>query len=659
MLGETNETYLPEQSDVTDFPESADVAGFEAQLSQALAVANVPTLLLLLVQLTGDLHWLEDPYLPERSRGVDDNDTGGLPEHVQDEIRAGAREAILAWRRGKPVAVPEPSPELLVQMMTVSEGSPIPPEYAELMLARLGSFADSRTPSLHEAVPEGFHALIVGAGMSGICAAVKFKQAGVPFTIVDKQDDSSGVWHSHHYPGCGVDTPAHLYSYTFTSYDWSRYFPPQHEIESYFRQVAIEHGVYDDIRFGTEVISARYDETSHTWISQLRGPDGVVETVTTNVLVSAVGVFNEPIRPDITGLDDFDGPVVHTAHWPAELNLAGKRVAVIGTGASAMQLVPAVADEVESLTIFQRSRQWAAPFPKFHKPVPDAIRFLLREVPLYQYWYRLRLSWIFDSKIYPSLHKDPDWTDPQHSINAINAGHRRYFTRYIHEQLGDRRDLAPKVIPEYPVYGKRMLLDNGWFRTLTRPHVELVDNAEDGIDHITGNTIHTRNGASYDVDVIVLATGYKVARMLSTLPIEGRDGLSIRQAWNDDDPRAYLGTVAPDFPNLFLLYGPNTQLGHGGSFIFVMECQINYVLDALDKMFTHNITELECRRDVHDTYNDTIQERHQNMIWTHTGMTTYVRNHHGRVVGNNPWTLLDFWKLLKHTNLDDYTTTSR
>jgi 4-hydroxyacetophenone monooxygenase len=414
--------------------------------------------------------------------------------------------------------------------------------------------------------------------------------------------------------------------------------------------------VYDDIQFSTEVLSTVYDEDNRTWTTELRGRDGNLQTLSTNVVITAVGVFNEPIRPDIPGLDQFEGPVVHTARWDTELQLDGKRVAVVGTGASAMQLVPAIADRVESMTVFQRTRQWAAPFPKFHKPVPEPIRFLMREVPLYQYWYRLRLSWIFDSKIYPSLHKDPNWTDPEHSINAINAGHRRYFTRYIHEQLGDRQDLAPKVIPSYPPYGKRMLLDNGWFRTMTRPHVTLVDNAEDGIDHITGNTIHTRNGENYEVDAVLLATGYKVARMLSTLPVYGRNGLSIRQAWNDDDPRAYLGTVAPDFPNLFLLYGPNTQLGHGGSFIFVMECQINYVLDTLRQMFTNGISELECRRDVHDTYNETIQERHQKMIWTHTGMTTYVRNQLGRVVGNNPWQLIEFWRLLKEVDLDDYHT---
>jgi 4-hydroxyacetophenone monooxygenase len=365
-------------------------------------------------------------------------------------------------------------------------------------------------------------------------------------------------------------------------------------------------------------------------------------------------VFNEPIRPDIPGLDTFAGPVVHTARWDETLELSGKRVAVIGTGASSMQLVPAIVDDVDSLVIFQRTRQWAAPFPKFHREIPEPLRFLMREVPTYQHWYRQRMSWIFDSKIYPSLHRDPNWPDKEHSLNEINAGHRRFFTRYITSELGDRQDLVDKVVPTYPPYGKRMLLDNGWFRTLTRSNVILVDNADDGIDHIEGSTIVTRNGERYDVDVIVLATGYKVARILATLPVSGRDGLSIRDAWHDTDPRAYLGTTVPDFPNMFMLYGPNTQLGHGGSFIFVMECQIKYVLSALEQMFTQGIDELECRREVYDEYNETIQRLHQGLVWTHPGMTTYVRNDLGRVVGNNPWRLVDFWQLLQKANLDEY-----
>ena len=636
--------------------QSPPTSEFGRHLDEALAIANVPTLLLLIVQLTGETKWLEDPYRPSRSRGVDDNDTGGLPEELQAEIRRAAGEAILAWKSGAPVALPKVTPDLLIRMMSVSEGAPVPPDYADLMQFRLDAFDRQLTPSLRGSVPEGFHALIVGAGMSGVCAAITFKRAGIPYTIVEKQDDVAGVWKRHDYPGCSVDTPSHLYSYTFAGGDWSRYFPPRDEIATYFRSVAIEQGVYDDIRFGTEVISATYDESSHLWTTRIKSADGTEQTLRTNILLTAVGVFAEPSIPAIPGLDQFEGELAHTANWDPNTTLDGKRVAVIGTGASAMQIVPAIADRVSSLTIFQRTRQWAAPFPKFQQAVPEPIRFLMREVPLYQHWYRLRLSWIFDSKVYPSLHKDPAWPEQDTSINAINAGYRRFFVRYIEKELEGRPDLIAKAVPTYPPYGKRMLLDNGWFRTLKHPHVTLVDNEDDGIERVSKTGIHTRNGVDHELDTIVLATGYRVSRMLSTLDIRGRDGQSIREAWKDDDPRAYLGTVVPNFPNLFVLFGPNTPLGHGGSFIFIMECQINYVLDVLRQMFDEDVVEIECRKDVHDDYNETIQDLHQKMIWTHRGMSTYVRNDAGRIVLNNPWELPQFWRMLRHADLDAFVT---
>jgi 4-hydroxyacetophenone monooxygenase len=318
-----------------------------------------------------------------------------------------------------------------------------------------------------------------------------------------------------------------------------------------------------------------------------------------------------------------------------------------------MQLVPAIVDDVAHLTIFQRSKQWAVPFPKFRKRIPDSIRFLFSEVPLYEWWYRLRLAWIFDSKVYESLKIDPDWHDPQHSLNAINAGHRRFFERYIRQQLGDRQDLAPRVTPDFPPYGKRMLLDNGWFRTLARPDVELVDNP---IEHVDETGIQVSGGEHHDFDVIIAASGFDVARFLAPLPVHGRGGVSIREAWDDDNPQAYLGTVTPDFPNMFMLYGPNTGLGHGGSFMYIVECQINYVLSVLNGMFEKGLSEVECRREVCDQYNATMADMHSRMVWTHPGTSTYYRNSRGRVVANSPWRTTDYWAMTRSVNWDDYDT---
>lgn len=643
----------------TTSPEISDLSPEELRekLVAAMPDANIPTLLLLLVQLTGDDSWLEAPYQPERSRGIDDNDTGGLPEDVQDRVRSAAVDAIMAWHAGRDEAIPEPSPDQIIEMLSVTEAEQLPPEYAGIMLARLEAFADPEAGIPELEAPEGFFALIVGAGMSGICAAIRLRQAGIPYVIVEKQNDVAGVWNSHRYPGCSVDTPSHLYSYTFAGHDWSRLFPAREEIGDYFVGVAKKFGVYDEITFNTEVTDARFDEENDVWSVTLRRADGSTKELTPNILLTAAGQFAKPFTPRIEGIDSFTGEVIHTAEWTDELDVEGKRVAVIGTGASAMQFVPAVVDDVSEMTVFQRSRQWVAPFPKFKLPVPDGIRFLMKAVPMYQYWYRLRLSWIFDSKIHPSLQVDPEWPDQENSVNAINAGHRRFFTRYILQELGDRQDLADKVVPEYPPYGKRMLLDNGWFKAITRDHVELIDNSEDGIASVRGNTIITRQGREIEVDMIVFATGYTVANMLSTLSITGRGGKTIRDAWGDDNPQAYLGTTVPDFPNLFVLYGPNTQLGHGGAFIFIMECQVGYVIDLVRQMFDQGISSVEVKPEVHHAYNEEIQALHRKMIWTHKGMTTYVRNSTGRVVVNNPWRLVDFWRILRRANIDDYSVT--
>ena len=631
-----------------DRPASDD---FARSLREALPVANVPTLQMLLVQLTGDESWLEEPYRPTRTRGVDDNDSGGLPEDVQDRIREAAGEAILAWRAGRPPAILHPTAEQLVRMMSISVGEEIPEDYGPFMAAKFDAFLGvAPSPVRHEA-PDGFSVLIVGAGLAGIAAGVRLSEAGVPFRIVDKGDGVGGVWIQNRYPGCGVDTPSHLYSYSFAQGDWERYFGSRDEIVRYFEKVARDHGIFDDIQFETEVVGTRYDENRQLWCSQVRRADGAMEVLESNVLVCAVGAFGTPKWPAIPGLHDFGGTLLHTAMWDVSAQLDGKRVGIIGNGASSMQLAPAIVDRVDHLTVFQRSPQWAAPFPKFHQSLPDGIRFLNLQVPLYEWWYRLRLSWVFDSKVYESLKVDPNWPEPHHSLNATNDGHRRFFTRYIKEQLGDRQDLAPRVIPHFPPFGKRMLLDNGWFRMLTRPDVELVDTP---IERVDEQGVQLSGGRRVGLDVLVCASGFDVARFLAPIDVYGRGGVSVREAWNDDDPRAYLGTVTPGFPNFFTLYGPNTALGHGGSFMFVVECQVNYVLSVLDKMFAEGVTEVECREEVCARYNDLMEDMHSRMIWTHPGMTTYYRNSKGRVVMNSPWRTTDYWKLTAEANLDDF-----
>jgi 4-hydroxyacetophenone monooxygenase len=632
---------------------SASAPDIEQQLRTAVGIANVPTLLMVLVQLTGDLRWLDEPYRPSPGRGLTDNDTGRLPEAVQAEIRSAALEAILGWRAGAPMALSAPDEDLLLRMLSVSMGEEIPREYGAMMAADLGvASVPGQSAGLQaRRPPEGFRVLIVGAGVSGLCAAVRFEAAGIPYTILEKNDTVGGTWLENRYPGCGVDTPSHLYSFSFVEHDWSHYFALRDDLHGYLERVATEFGLRRHIRLRTEVLSAAYDAQAREWEVRARTSVGTEETLRSNVLITAVGAFNRPVVPDIPGLETFEGSRVHTARWPENVDLTGKRVGVIGNGASAMQLVPAIADEVASLTVFQRTPHWVAPFEKFKRPVPEALRVLMREVPLYRMWYRLRLAWIWNDRLHPALQKDAEWAHPDRAVNAINDRHREYFTRYLEDELGDRPDLAAAVVPTYPPYGKRILMDNGWFKVLARDHVHLVP---EPIAEVRSDRVLTGDGAEHPLDVLVLATGFDVVRFLASVDIRGRSGATLRETWDDDDAKAYLGVVVPDLPNFFCLYGPNTQAGHGGSIISTAECQTHYVLTLLQEMFARGIRTIECRQEVHDEYNARVDAAHEAMIWTHPGMETYYRNKRGRVVANSPWRIVDFWHLTRHPNLDDF-----
>ncbi|MGB5096952.1 MAG: NAD(P)/FAD-dependent oxidoreductase [Porticoccaceae bacterium] len=621
----------------------------QQRLADAVAIANIPTLLMVLVQMTGDRRWLHDPYRPRRASGVSDNDSGGLGADIQQEIRAAALDAILAWKAGKPLALPEPSNAELVEMLTVAMGEKVPSQYGEMTAAQLGQTAMLWDRKID--VPPGFKVIVIGAGASGLCAAVNLKSAGVPFQVFERRESVGGVWQDNRYPGAGVDTPNHLYSFSFAPYDWSQYFVLRDELHDYFEGVADQFELREHISFNTDVLSAAYNADRQLWELKVRNPDGSVSNHAANVLISAAGIFNPPAFPDIPGLDSFTGEKWHSAEWPAGKGVAGKRVLMIGNGATAMQIGPEIQNHVESLTIFQRSPHWASPFEQFRTPVPEPIRFLFNEVPLYRNWYRMRLGWTYNDRVYDSLHKDPNWAHPERSLNAINDGHRAYFTDYIKRELGDRIDLLDKVLPTFPPFGKRMLMDNGWYRMLRNPKVALVDAA---IDHIEGNKVITRDGAAYEGDVLLIATGFNVLQFLSTYDLIGRSGKNLRDVWGDEDASAYLGTVIPDFPNFFTLYGPNLQPGHGGSFIFVAEMQVRYTMQMIDAMARNALGAVECKADVHDRYIEKVDALHENMVWTHPGMTTYYRNSKGRIVVNSPYRNVDFFAMTRHVNLDDY-----
>ena len=629
----------------------------DATIAAALEDVSVPTLLVSLVHLTGDASILDGPLRPA---GVYLNEVQGfMSEADQAAARAFALEKIVAYRDGGCVLPPPPDSDTVRRMMAFLLAQDVPDEYVPLMLEELElDGADARDFDWGAAIPAeakaGFHVVVIGAGMSGLLAGIRLSHAGIPFTIVEKNAGVGGTWWENRYPGCRVDVGNHFYCYSFAPDDgWTEFFAQQPELQAYFERCMVDYGITDHIRFSTEVSGARWDEATNTWSVAVRAADGATDELTADALISAVGQLNRPKLPDIPGRDGFAGEAMHSARWVDGTDLRGKRVAVIGTGASAFQIVPTVAEETAHLTVFQRSAPWMFPNPNYHVPVGPGVRWALRHLPYYGRWYRFLLFWPACDGGLPAMTVDPEWPHQDRSISEINDAAREVFTQWMVGQVGDDDDLRAKVVPDYVCLGKRTLQDNGsWLGALIRDDVDLVT---DPIERITAHGVVTADGTEHPVDVIVYATGFHANRYLWPMAIVGRDGAVLGEQWGDR-PTAYLGITVPNFPNLFCLYGPGTNLASGGSLIFHSECQVRYVMGCLTTLLEQPGSALECRPEVHDDYNDRLQEQMAKMVWSHPSIkTSWYFNAEGKVYILSPWRLVDYWAWTRQPDAADFT----
>jgi 4-hydroxyacetophenone monooxygenase len=633
-------------------PASSRAVPDEATIAQAVADANLPTLLLVLVQLTGDLSLMRGPLRPQRASPQKPD--GGIGAEDAAQIRARAVEVLQAFFASGAQLPALPAADVLAEMMSFSLGQPISAEYAAMMhedLQRASGSTRLATPLEPPAALRDFRVLVIGAGMSGILAGIELGRAGIAYTIVEKNADVGGTWFENSYPGCRVDLPNHFYSYSFEpNHDWPDHFSRRDELFAYFKRVADKYGVREHTRFETEVSAASYDERSARWTVSLRDRDGRERSEHANVVISAVGQLNRPAMPKLPGLERFAGPAFHTAQWRHDVDLRGKRVGIIGTGASAMQVVPQLAREVDKLVVFQRSAQWAIRNADYFRSVSEGKKWLLHHVPYYAAWYRFRLFFTNADGLHAGLQIDREWPELRRSINATNDRIRHMLTEYIEHEIRDRPDLRDQVVPDYPPFAKRMLMDNDWFRTLTRDNVELVTAPVAGIGE---HTVQLQDGSEHELDALVFATGFAANRFLWPMLIGGNGGRLLHEQWGDD-PRAYLGITVPGFPNLFCLYGPNTNLAHGGSIIFHSECQMHYILGCLRMLFARNAAALECKQSVHDAYNARVDAAHENMIWSHPHVSNWYKNAAGRVTTNSPFRLVDYWQLTRAPEPDDF-----
>jgi 4-hydroxyacetophenone monooxygenase len=623
-----------------------------SEIRRKLDGANVVPLAMALAQLSGDLSVLDD--IAPHVRGAWEH-LESVPAPVAARVRDRLVHEMLRVQAGGAVALPQPDQATLQRMMSVAAGEPVAQEYMPMVLEHMGlsvvaEGASTAQPRDPHAAP--MRVAIIGAGASGLCAAIRLGELGIGYTVFEKNEDIGGTWFENRYPGCAVDTPNHFYQFSFEpNNDWSHYFSQQESIRAYLSRCADKYRVREHVHFGVEVHSAHWQEASGTWRLEVRDRTGLTQVSEFDAIVCAVGQLNRPKIPDFPGLKDFQGEVLHTAAWPEGADLRGKRVALLGTGASAVQVGPAIVDEVASLHVIQRSGSWVTRRPNIDRAVSEDKKWALNNVPFYAAWYRFQLFWAFGDGLFEALKIDPQWPGGRESINATNAKVREAMLRHIRKELDGRPDLIEKVVPDYPPFGKRVLGDAGWFRMLRRDHVSLVTQPVESVD---AHGIVLKDGTRIDVDAIVMATGFHAGRMLWPMDIRGRSGASIREVWGEDNPRAYLGITVPDYPNLFVLFGPNTNVGHGGSAIFLAECQMNYTVKLLQAMRASGERVAEVRRDVHDRYNEVIDEKLRQLSWSHPAVTTWYKNGSGRIVTNQPWRLVEYWELTREPKLDEY-----
>ena len=649
-------------SDASTFTSSPFVRTLEPitesddELRAILQEAELQPLLPALAYMTGDLTLLREHLRPNPMAAQ--LPQAGLNAEQQAEVRELALQTLIAYRDGGCVAAPVPSDDDVLQIMEYAVGGTggTMRAYLPLLEEELGHLgADRRAPRFRKddiAPDVAFEVVVIGAGMSGILAGHRLQQAGIPFVILEKNDDVGGTWYENRYPGCRVDNPNHNYSYSFAQrHDWPYHFSPQPVLHRYFRDCADAFGVREHVRFKTEVLSADWDEASTTWTLRVRDEHGRERDVAANAVISAVGQLNRPNLPDIPGLETFTGPAFHSARWDHDVDLKGKRVAVIGTGASAVQFIPEIAGEVAELVVFQRTPPWLVPIPKYHAEVAPELTWMYTHVPSYSEWNRFTIFWRMGDGAIANVTVDDSWPDTTRAVSAMNDMMRQLLTGYLQMQFADRPDLAEVAIPDYPPGAKRMILDNGvWADALKRDNVRL---ATTPIREITPTGVVCADGETFDVDVLIYGTGFQASKFLTPMKVTGRGGIDLHEQWAGD-ARAYLGVTVPNFPNLFCLYGPNTNIVINGSIVYFSECGVRYILGCLQMLFERGARALDVRKDVHDDFNERVDAENRRMAWGVSSVNSWYKNDHGHVAQNWPFTLLEYWQRTLEPDPDEY-----
>lgn len=474
--------------------------------------------------------------------------------------------------------------------------------------------------------------VILGAGAGGLCMGIQLREAGFDqFRILEKSDRVGGTWHDNRYPGAACDVPSHLYSFSFERRsDWTRKFSPQPEIEAYFQHCAEKYGLLPHIRFGEEALSASFDEARGVW--RIRTAAG--SELEAQVLVAALGQLNRPHVPELPGLASFEGTTFHSARWDHGHDLRGENVAVIGNAASALQFIPRVAPLAKRLSIYQRTPNWVV--PRNDRAYSEREKWIFAHVPGIEWLYRASIYWRLEASFFAFSEG-----------SRLGRHVRRLATRNLHAQVSDPA-LREALTPDYPVGCKRLLISDDYYAALVRPNVELVTSP---IERVTSDAIVTRSGVRRPADTILFGTGFETTGFLAPLAVEGRGGRKLAEAWRDG-AEAHLGVAVAGFPNLFMLYGPNTNLGHN-SILFMIECQVGYILRCIRELARRPLAWLDVRPDAMARYNAEVQRDLRRTVWN-AGCGSWYKNEAGRITNNWKGFTVDYWRRTRRPDLRDF-----
>ena len=639
----------------------------QSDVKSALRQLDPSLLLLVLVHMTNDFGLLRNYVgrFEKKVRPPSDSFSGldWVPKYaspvysVDEETAAEIRNRLadVFSKRSVPLLT-APEPVFFQKMISFCVADEIAAGDVPYYLESMGFVTQSRTVKPTKLPPADFKVFVMGAGMVGINAAIKLKEAGFDFVVVEKRDEVGGVWSLHDYPGAAVDIPALLYSFSFEPRKtWHTHYPRRDEYLSYLKDVADKYDVMHRIEFGTEVTACRWDDDRQLWIISAT-QDGESKVYEANAFIAAAGQQTRAQIPEFEGMDRFKGRIVHPTYWDPNTDIAGKKVVLVGTGATACQVVTGIAAQVDSLTVVQRQPTWMLPNTLLSVPLEDAERWARENLPYYIQWSRARTWYLAGFAPHNQVIRvDPEWRKTHDTVSAANDYAVRRCLAYLDEKLADRPDLLAKMRPEYPMFAKYPVGDCGYIDSLKRDNVTLKLGS---IRTFEPDGVVLTDGTKVECDIAVMATGFDM-EFLSFMDVEGIDGRQLNEVWkNGLEPYAYMGMMVPGFPNFFVTCGPNS-IALGGGHSYISECEVHYIVECLQILIENDLQSMEPTEEETERQNQDIDAFLDGTVFKQAGGANgWFRTESGRVRALGMWSGIEAWKQHRTPDLSKFITRS-